>query len=199
MARAGRNRKAGWREANGNLQRLSAHERREDMTAVVMEARQRVFRGTANQARLMPETSWLGLLRGEGIASEEERKHDLKAKARGISASQYEAAKEYQKITEERRKMLLVPAFSEAGNLDRGGGYNDGPQPGTREFERYATRFRTYARLHAMCEAALLETWFKDVHARTVTKNVVLEGYHMPHRIQELRVGLNALARVLGL
>lgn len=179
---------------NGNLQRKPAHERREDMTAVVLEARQRVFRGTANQARLMPETSWLGLLRGEGIAAEEERKHDLKAQARGISAAQYEAAKEYQKITEARRKLLLIPAFSEAGNLDRGGGHASDEIS-----DEYIRRFRRVADLHNRCEAALLETWFEDVHARTVTKNVVLEGYYQPHRLNELRVGLNALARVLGL
>lgn len=190
---AGRKRKFGPREGSGNLQRKPAGERREDVIATVLEARQRVFRGTANQARLMPETSWLGLLRGEGIASELEQKHDLKAKLRGISASQYEAAKEYQRITEERRKLLMIPAFTEAGNLDRGGG-----RSGDEVSDGYIRRFRRIADLSQMCEAALLETWFEDVHARTVTKNVVLEGYYQPHRLNELRVGLNALARVLG-
>lgn len=188
---AGRKRKIGAREPNGKLQRAARSERREDLRAVGLEARARIFGVAEKTAADMPETSWLGVLRAEGRRCDDElAKSALRGEYRGITTSQYEAAKQYAGIVEDRRRMLQVPGFPEAANLDRQGGRGgDEVTPG------YADWCARVQRRLNLCEQALDRL---NDHERSVTKAVVLNGYQMPHRLDELRAGLNALAKALG-
>jgi hypothetical protein len=173
---AGRKRKAGQREPNGDIQRRARLERREDMTAVVLEARQRVFSVSAKQAKDMPEPTFLGRLIAMGQISQE----------------QYNAATNYQEASLQYDSLHLVRRVAAAGDLDRGGGHDgsDGTD------DAYLRRFRYWRDRFLRFERALNETASQDAHAPAVTRNVVLHGFDMPHFVGSLRIGLNGLERV---
>jgi hypothetical protein len=172
----GRKRKAGQREPNGDIQRRARLERREDMTAVVLEARQRVFSVSAKQAKDMPEPTFLGRLIAMGQISQE----------------QYNAATNYQEASLQYDSLHLVRRVAAAGDLDRGGGHDgsDGTD------DAYLRRFRYWRDRFLRFERALNETASQDAHAPAVTRNVVLHGFDMPHFVGSLRIGLNGLERV---
>lgn len=178
---AGRKRKADARRQPGgridHSTERARRERAEDMTAVVLEARQRVYGVSAAVSKLMPETSFLGRLRAQNE----------------ISQRQYDAAMKYQKAEALYDSLHPVRGFPMAGNLDRGGSFD-----GREVDQDYIDRFRDAVKDHDKCERALASTAMEDAHSRQVTKQVVLKGYEMPAHIPTLRIGLNALAKALG-
>lgn len=179
---AGRKRKADARRQPGgridHSSRRARTERAEDMTAVVLEARQRVFGVSPTVSRLMPETSFLGRLRAQNE----------------ISQRQYDAAMKYREAEQLYDSLHPVKGYPQAGNLDRGGSFD-----GREVDQDYIDRFTLALTRHQRCATALRGTASVDAHAEAVTKNVVLKGYEMPMHIPTLRIGLNALAKVLGL
>jgi hypothetical protein len=175
----GRKRKSGQRHPGGQLKTPNHSERPEIMQQVALDARTRVFDLTRTQAAEMGESGFLGRL----MATKE------------LSRRQYDTAAAYLELNREYDRLHPVKGFTEAGNLDRGGGFDgsDGSE------EWYLAKFRRTSAKHKACREALAATSTVDAHARQVTDNVVLKGYEMPAHIPSLRIGLNALARPLDI
>lgn len=177
---AGRNRKPGRRHPNGQLKTLNHSERPERMQAVALEARQRVYGLTkAQAAQTDVESSFLGRLYA----------------MREISKRQYDTASAYLELCREYDRLHPVRGFTEAGNLDRGAGYD--ASDGTEEW--YLKRFWRVTQKYAACHQALRATQTVDIHAQQITDNVVLKRYEMPAHVASLRIGLNALAKPLDI
>ncbi len=179
MPKAGRKRKQGRREPSGLLAKPLHTERAENMTAVALEARERVFGVSAKQAARMPETSFLGRLRSAG-------------RAEGISWAQWQAAKWYEEVCHRYRRLHPVRGYPQPGDVSVARGHDSEEDAEPAKVKAYIRARRAYNRaINALREANLA-----DHRASAVIDRVVLEGYWMPHMLGPLRVGLNELARV---
>lgn len=182
MARPGRKRNAvTLRETNGRPQRPSRPETEKEVKSVVMQARQRVFGVSKHIADAMPETSWLGRLAAFGQANG------------GISRRQYEAALEYQKVCERLRRLHPVKGYPTPGDLNKSGGH-DNSDPFS---EESVAAYRKAQDQFNACDMALRGSHSTDVRVASVVKHVVLDGAELHTEVDTLRIGLNALAKVL--
>ena len=178
---AGRRRKPGVRRQPGgridHRTRVALDSRERDMTAVVLEARQRVFGVTADEAGKMKETSFLSRL----LVTKE------------ISRRQYGALMGYRNVCEEWGKLHPTKKVQQAADMDRGGGHDnsDGTDP------KYVAHFNWCRKRFNRCEEALAETAREDHWARQVVQNVVILGWEDPVHTPSLRIGGNALAHAL--
>lgn len=177
--RRGRKRKDGAaRRPDGRLHYGSKRERMEDMQRVVKEARQRVFGLSRDQASAMPETSTLGRL----VATGE------------ISRRQYEAAALYGEIVRQHDILLGAKRLPRAGDLERQSGHDneDGSSAA------YRARYRHAMARYDRCRAALREAAAEDGMASSVVDAVAIADWWLPDLTPSLRIGLNHLARALG-
>ena len=174
--RKGRPRK----QAEARLQPNYPDARKEaDAISVAIEARSRMFGLPLSQTPKSISTSFLGRLR----ATEQ------------LSERQYEAAKQYQDLMHQVARFHMLRGFPNAGDLDRGGGYDD--SDGTEE--DYVAKFRSTMSLEERCRIALNEANHSDDRTGSAVQFVVLQDYEQPHLVGALRIGLNALARVFGI
>ena len=149
---------------------------------VGLEARGRVFDLDPSQVARMPASTVLGLLRA----------------TRELSGRQYEAGSLYQDVVLAYDRAMLVRKLPAAGDLNRGGGH-DGKDPFDPLYrEMHEAAFASAKRRYDQCEAALAEANREDRHASYTVKAVVLADWQMEYFTPALRVGLNHLARVLG-
>jgi len=177
--RRGRKRKAGAsRRPGGRINYGSKRERIEDMQRVVKEARQRVYALSKTDAAAMPETSVLGRL----VATGE------------ISRRQYEAAALYGEIVRQHDIMLGAKGLPRAGDLERQGGHDN--EDGTSA--AYRARYRHAMARYDLCRGALREAASDDALAPTVVDAVAIADWSLPDMTPSLRIGLNHLARALG-
>lgn len=176
MSRRGRPRKTAERRLQPNY---SDARQEAEAISVALEARSRMFGLPLSQTPKNVLSSFLGRLR----AREE------------ISERQYEAAKKYQDLMRQVSALHMLRGFPEAGNLDRGGGYDgsDGTE------EDYVARFKATMVLEERCRRALAEANHSDSRTATAIQFVVLHDYDQPHLVGAIRIGLNALARIFGI
>src|SRR3990167_1739681 len=113
---AGRKRKPGVREPNGRARRPPTAAIEAEARSVALDARMRVYGASKAIAEGMHGTNWLAYLVATG---------ELKQR-------QYDAAMGWQELCEDYHKLHPVKRYPEAGNLDRGGGY-DGTEDGDDE------------------------------------------------------------------
>lgn len=151
----------------------------EDMTSVVREARERVYGLTKSQLKEMPHSSELGRLRATGE----------------ISPRQYEAGSAYIEIVRLRNRMIEAKSYPLAGDLDRQGGF-DG-EDGTSE--SYKARYRYAEQQYKLAQSALRDAAMEDRLCPSVVDAVCLNDWKLPAMTPQLRVGLNHLARALGI
>jgi hypothetical protein len=178
--RRGRRRQAGvTRRPGGRIDYGNRKERAEDMQRIVREARERVFGLSKSVAAAMPESTALGRL----VATGE------------ISRRQYEAAVGYAEIVRQHDIMLGVGGLPKAGDLERGAGHDndDGTSAG------YRARYRHAMARYDLCRAALADAARDDRMAAAVTDAVALNDWPLPDLTPSLRIGLNHLARALGI
>jgi hypothetical protein len=167
------------REPSGKRQRPSSTERAETIMSVALEARERVFGLSPDQARSMPETSPLGRLRA----------------TREISMRQYEAGARFQRIAQDYDKAMLAKGVPSGGDLNRSRSFD--ADDGT-EAEYVAWCRKAIAR-YKDCHRALEDANREDRNAAMATKLIAVVGFDKPELVASLRVGLNAIAHVLQL
>lgn len=183
MSRRGRPRKPGPRTPNGQLQRDSRQERRENMQSTALEARARQFGMAPKDVPPDIETNVLGRLRATGE----------------ISPRQHEAGTIYRRIVAVYDRAHLAKGVPKAGDMDRSGGF-DGIDPFHPEFrEAWEADHAKAVRRYDECEAALQQANVEDRHASYTVKAVVIADWAVDYFTPALRVGLNALAHVLQL
>lgn len=189
MARVGRKRKMTARQPNGQPKRIA-----EDMTAVVKEARARIFNLSIDEAGSMPETSVLGRLRQHGARFERLAKMGGTQPYQGITQQQYDAGTEFLKVVMERRRMVGAKGVPSGGDLQKQAGHDD--SDGTDR--AYVDRYRSSLRRFNAAYAALNEACRVDPSCRSVVEFVCLGDMDVPSMEGALRLGLNSLARALG-
>ncbi|MCW5697181.1 MAG: hypothetical protein KIS96_10690 [Bauldia sp.] len=165
------------REPNGRAKRGSAADRAEDMRAVALEARARVFALAKETAAAMPETSVLGRLRATGE----------------ISARQYEAGALYREVVRAYDRMMMARGLPKAGDLERRPSFDgsDGADPD------YRRAFDRAVRAFDECASALRTAAREDRLAPATVNAVAISDLSVPQFTPALRVGLNHLARAL--
>lgn len=148
------------------------------MQRVVREARQRVYGLSKTAAAAMPETSVLGRLTATGE----------------ISRRQYEAAALYTEIVRQHDMLLGGRGLPSVGNLERRSGHDneDGSSAA------YRARYRRAMARYDLCRNALREAIAEDQMAPTVVDAVAIADWSLPDLTPSLRIGLNHLARALG-
>lgn len=169
-ARGGRPRKAGARYPNGK--RTDA-EREKDILATGLSARQRVLGLSASFARRVEASTVFGRLRLSGA----------------ISDHQYLAGEEYHRIVRRYHRAILAKQMTSGGNLDRMGGF-DGGEGDEPDYVEQCQRDR---RAYGDARRELLDA---DPLAQLATDGWILEDKELHGLIGELRIGLNALARL---
>ena len=176
--RRGRKRKIVDRQPNGQPAR-SKPQHREDVLSIALEARQRVFGVGSETARAMPETTFLVRLFATGE----------------VSQRQYDAAVQYEEIRRAFVQLHPTRGYPEAGNLDRGGGFDasDGSEPD------YVRRFNRVSDQERACRQALYDADKDDARASHAVEHVVMQRFAQPHLVVPLRIGLNALANALNI
>ena len=182
--RRGRNRKPGHRKPSGGFKEQPTVQRYENMTAVVMDARERVFGLSKKQAARMRDSSELGRLEATGE----------------ISIRQYRAGHKYISVVQERNRMVEIKSYPLAGDLDRQAGHDseDGVGPSPKSV-RYRDRFDKAKERWDLCQGALRSTNSQDRLAASVVDAVCMADWALPDMVASLRIGLNALVRALGL
>lgn len=189
MTRKGRKRSPkAKRHPGGRIIQPSTNDR--DLASVVLGARQRVHGLTEAQASQMPETTILGRLRATGE----------------ITARQYEAGVEYRQVVSLYDKAMMVrkpesilakmavskdeePPRREKTDWRRPYRFSDGSD------DDYVEWFEMVLRVYDRCERALVEC--PDRMAKAAVNACALADFDAPHFVGSLRIGLNALARVL--
>lgn len=181
MARRGRKRRPGRREANGRHQRVSSEAEREAIISVVLDARRRVYGVTDAEARRMKATDHLARMEARGE----------------IEPREYEAALRYAALMQDY-ELFFIPGQrpQKAGDLDRVSGYDDSDGDDASYVERWNRVKRDVAECRAALKAAQSEKheWL----VTTVIESCVLQGRWQegsPY-IKALKTGLNALADV---
>jgi len=136
----------------------------------------RAYGLSEDQAIAMPQTSFLGELRRSGE----------------IAQHQYEAALAYEELWRSYLALFPIRSLPEAGNLDRGGGYDasDGTEPD------YVERVKRITAKMAQCREALRGADKGDFRASWALEKIVLDNARQPHAVGSLRIALNAIARV---
>jgi len=176
--RRGRKRKAGARFPGGKMRPRPTGERVEDIVAVARDARRRVF-GLSTTDALRPEA---GEVAGRLCLSGE------------ITRAQYEAALAYEAMRRNYNRALGARrVVSSSQILDPLGG----AAPAMRDEAVDEARVRKAIDVHDRVRAALNAC--SEPLAQMVLDAVVLEGRTMWSHIGTLRVGLNAVGRVLKL
>ena len=172
--RAGRKRKSGARRKGRLVQPINS-QRRDDVTKVAKEARERVFGLSPSEARTMPESSALGRLAATGE----------------ISLPQFEAGSRYAAIVREHDTMLGARAFPKAGDLNRARGHDGEGDDSAAYHARYRAAMARYDR----CRAALRGAAGEDRMASIVVDAVAVYDRSLPDVTPALRIGLNHLIR----
>lgn len=149
-------------------------EKAEEVMSVALEARQRVFLVPETQAKLAEAGSVIGRL----------------LLTREIGRHQFEAARKYEEVVALANAAILARGFPTPGDLNRSGGHDDsdGTEPGYVARCKAATDKANHC-WRALREAGQLCRWAVDT--------IVIEDQPVPHAIGDLRLGLNALCRVL--
>ncbi len=176
MRRRGRPRKPGGRHPNGQLKRRSAKAQRDDITAVARRARQNVFGLSAVDAARAEAGDMLGRL---AISGE-------------ITPRQLAAGRAYEQLRRDLDRALQARHVRSSSDYNLGGGYRapDTDETGHAEWVARVKRRYTVAR------SALLMC--SDPMAAAVVDGVVVEGREMWNFVGTLRIGLNALDRVIS-
>jgi hypothetical protein len=171
--RKDRKRKGTRREPNGRYMRDSKEEREKDVKDVVITARERVYGLSKGSASLQEAGSAVGRL----------------VLAGQLTRAQADAAEEYEKVVRAFLASIEARRPSSPGDLNRSGGYDgrEGDDPAYIEKCHLAVRRYKEAR-RGLLEASPLahfamETW-------------VTEGHEVWSLLGDLRLGLNALARL---
>lgn len=164
------------RHPSGRLYEPGPKERKEeserDAMATVIEARQRVFGVSEDDAKKFEAGSVIGRLH---LTQE-------------ISAAQLEAASRYETVVRLANAAILVKPLSSPGDLNRSRGHDasDGTDPD------YIEKCRAAEKQATACWRALRES---HPLARWAVDTIVVDNQLVP-AIGELRVGLNVLCRV---
>jgi len=173
--RAGRKRKLTIRYPNGRALAKPHHARVESMLAVAIEARQRVFGLSVENATRVEAVDLLGRLRLSGE----------------ISEAQHAAGLAYAQEREDYHRVMLSRPVPSAGDLERQPGFDgsDGSSPG------YVAWCQGVEADYKAMRRALMETG--DSLASMVVDGII-DGTAMWDFLGTLRVGLNALARLVN-
>jgi hypothetical protein len=150
-------------------------ERAEEVARVALAARRRVFRLGAEEARRTEAGTALGRL---AISGE-------------ITRPQYEAAQRYEEVSRRADAALLARRMVSAAELDRSGGGGHDGRAG--DDPAYAARCRAAVKEAERCWRAMAEA---GAACRAAVDMAVLQGSATPAAVGDLRLGLNALARV---
>jgi hypothetical protein len=170
--RKGRRKSMAVRHPSGQIKRTRS-ERKEETMSPAITARQRQFGVTAAQANDPALGSAIGRLRRAGE----------------ITEAQYEAGVEYAKLKERYSRAILAGGLGSPADLDRGGGHDN--RDGTDE--RYVASCRSAYDGMAAARQALAEA---DPLAQRAVDLWVIENQEVHRVIGDLRLGLNALARL---
>lgn len=158
---------------SGKVVERPDRERQEDVLRTATEARQRVLGVAPSDTRRPEAGSAVGRLKLTGV----------------ISQDQYEAAKTYESVYRGYERAILVRRPSSPGNFDKVPGFDAGD--GTDE--RYVEQCTAARRNYGDARRALLDA---DPLAQMAVNTWVVEDVPLYHCVGELRVGLNALARL---
>lgn len=160
------------RHPSGRLYEPGPKEREDEIRGVVIDARQRIWGMTEQQASFPEAGSVVGRLR----------------LSRTISAAQAEAALKYAETMALADAAILAKRIGSSGDLNRSRGHDDsdGTEPG------YVAKCKAAIAKSIECHRAL-----REAHqlARWAVDTIVLEDQPIPAD-GELRLGLNALCRV---
>jgi hypothetical protein len=178
MARAGRKRAVGSREPSGKFQRIPQAVQERQVKSVVLDARSNIYNVSDKVAERMPETSFVGYLMATGE----------------LTSRQFEAASGYRNVIAEYDSLHPVRGFPRPGDLNKVGGIG-----GEEDEDGDRRRWKRALNRYQDCEAALNGTRSADYHAAAITRNIVLKDFVNPFVTPSLRIGLNAIAHVLGL
>lgn len=161
------------RYPNGEVVHRPIEEREQDARQIATEARQRVFELSVAHSSRIEATSPLGRLLLSGIITQE----------------QFNASEEYVVVVKRYEKAILIRRPGSAGDLDRTHGFDgdDGTD------ERYVEQCNAARRAYSEARRALLEA---DPLAQMAVNTWAIEHIEADKMIGELRVGLNALARL---
>lgn len=174
MGKWGRKRKQGViRHPSGQIKAKSDYELEKEALGVVIGARQRVFGLSEGEAKMMEAGSAVGRL----------------FLAKEISRRQLDAAARYEEAMRLSRWAMLVKPVLSGSDLNRSGSHDnsDGTDP------RYVAQCKAAVEQARNCRRALTEA---GSFCMSAVDGIVMDGQDMPSFVGDLRVGLNAIARL---
>jgi len=179
MARAGRKRKQAARHPSGQVKKPSPNEAKENAQHVALQARQRVFGLSAEDAPLQEAESLVGRLVLMGM----------------LDDWHWKAALQYEEIVRAADRCYLAKGFPSPGDLNRRGGHDDsdGTEPA------YVDACRAAINQANRCHRALRDSGAEtdDPFVRGAVDMLVFDGAYNHRFLGAARIGLNALARLL--
>lgn len=173
--RKGRPRSTGQRHPSGKVKQPTERALAELNRSVVLEARQRVYGLSEEDARRDEAFVVLGRL----------------FFTREISRQQYDDGWRYAEIVANYRRAIMAKGVPSAGDLDRSRGHDgsDGTDPA------YVARCKRDIAIYKQVRRSILEA--PDPLAQTIIDAVVIEGKDMPSFVGTLRIALNAVGHAI--